>query len=332
MESSETEMTEEMERYIEYNQLYKKLFRHPVLVQSLMRVFFREFAQILDLTTLERSRTGLNPKQQEPYNDIFWHVCRKTDGGLMVLMLEFHSYCDLEMLMRLSFSSGLYWRNLLLAKKVKDIRELPPFYPIVIYTGDKPWDEPVALDTWDDSACTEINLPRAKFTFSLLDFARLSEPYAGSQPEPVVQIVKLEQCRTRWEILETMRETARLLKDPQYTELLKSIRSWVHYLLAERYRSKGAIPPVLSTVTEFSMLPDAILLWEQEMIQKGRHIGVQRGIQRTLEYRFGAEARGIFFLLNLVNTLEELKKLLLTALEAPSLEAFQDELHLVLKD
>lgn len=67
--------------------------------------------------------------------------------------------------------------------------------------------------------------------------------------------------------------------------------------------------------------------WKRDYILEGRQEGLQVSIQSILEYRFGAEAQEMHSRLAKVPSVEELEELLPAALEAPSLEAFQEKLN-----
>lgn len=78
---------------------------------------------------------------------------------------------------------------------------------------------------------------------------------------------------------------------------------------------------------DLALLAGSFVKWDLELCEEGRRAGVWQSTHAILEHRFGTLPAALASALDQVASAPELEELLIFALEAPSLETFQDKLN-----
>lgn len=215
--------------------LYRRLFNHREVVQSLVENFGHPFLKNADFSTLaELPADGTNC-------DVLWSV-QIVNGPRAVLMLELADSYDWEMAMRLSCKRALYLLNLVEAKAEEEDLSLPLVFSFVIYTGTRPWGEteetdnagrpdasekpdPLGLEQYFAGYYKGIDDVEPGFTkFTLLDMHGISEEELSRVTGPIYHILKLERAQHPEEFRQALEAAARDLEAPKYANLRTTLR------------------------------------------------------------------------------------------------------------
>ena len=124
------------------DEIYKKLFAFPRMVEDLMRGFAaREWAAAIDFSTLRKLPAEyVSDEMRKRIGDTVWAV-RLRDGGYVLTMLEFQSRNDPMMALRILVYTGLLYQEVVRndAPVLDAGRQLPAVLPVVLYNGTTPW-------------------------------------------------------------------------------------------------------------------------------------------------------------------------------------------------
>ena len=124
------------------DEIYKKLFAFPRMVEDLMRGFAaREWAAAIDFSTLRKLPAEyVSDEMRRRIGDAVWAV-QLRDGGHVLAMLEFQSRNDPMMALRILVYTGLLYQEVVRndAPVLDSGRRLPAVLPVVLYNGTTPW-------------------------------------------------------------------------------------------------------------------------------------------------------------------------------------------------
>ena len=130
------------------------LLQHKENVQGLIEITAEHMVHLIDFSKLEQQkRNFMSDRLQEQESDLLFSVPFKngseTDELIIYILIEHQSTVDKSMGYRLLFYMMNIWedqRRIWIEDKVpKSEWRLRPVLPIVLYTGDQPWQVPLTL-------------------------------------------------------------------------------------------------------------------------------------------------------------------------------------------
>ncbi|NBC33040.1 MAG: DUF4351 domain-containing protein [Alphaproteobacteria bacterium] len=179
------------------DQIYHRLFSHPLMVEQLVRDFVPEaMAADLDFQGMERinskafSRAGVRRE-----GDVIWRIPTGYGTDIyLYLMLEFQSQSDNWMAVRTLVYQGLLWQQIIAEKRLKPGELLPPLLLLVLYNGGPRWSaetDIAALIALPKGSPLAYWQPQARY--HLLDMGGATGDDAARKDGLAALLVRLEQ-------------------------------------------------------------------------------------------------------------------------------------------
>jgi len=216
----------------------------------------------------------------------------------LYFLLEFQSYVDKLMALRLYIYTAMLYNELLSSDRIKE--EIPIIIPIVFYIGDKTWTGSTNLTDLMDQEVLKIvknYVPELKYMlidknrYTILDLKKMQDSISG--------ILYLEKM-TGEDVEKHLKEFGRLflkgLKRENRTVLLEYIKYLVEYKFEKKINTekldvkevKSMLADVFDKVAEKATqrgmkrgLQQGKRLGKQEGIQEGIQEGMQKGMQKV---------------------------------------------------
>ena len=121
---------------------YQHLFSHPRMVHDLLRGFLpEEWIGWLDPGTLDRRDSGSPPDR--PESSLVWRLRWQGGSDWVYLLLKAQAAPDPFTALRLELDRGLLYRALLRRRRGVAALRLPAVLPVVLYSGEPPWNAPL---------------------------------------------------------------------------------------------------------------------------------------------------------------------------------------------
>ena len=282
-----------------YDAAMKTLFDNPRSVEDLACGFLRvDLGGELDFRTLEQAPSQfVDSDLQQSRADMVWRIrLRMEDSEVdVLLLLEFQSRVDREMVLRInSYTSELY-RKLIRG----GAKTMPAMLPIVVYDGEPPWS--AALGTEEIVPTVRADMPdfQLRQYYFLVDVHRLK---VEDLPEDNVFSFRVRVARGAWP---EIRADLRRWKDDPAFAADRGLRKAVAALVAREFnRSERAPPdmePELERFVERGDLGAMEALFDTvfaDGMKRGLADGMERGLadgmerQRTMLVRQAARKFG----------------------------------------
>mgnify|MGYP006304062115 FL=1 len=163
-----------------YDKTYRSLFSYPQMVEELIRDFVQEsWVSELDFSTLQKVNTRYVSQYLDiRASDVVYRVKAGDQEVFLYLLLEFQSYIDFYMALKVQTYRDLLYQDLIKQKLIKG--KLPYVHCMVLYNGDARWTAPRNI-----SDLIEVPFPGVKenldqFSYTLiavnaLDMQELSQ-------------------------------------------------------------------------------------------------------------------------------------------------------------
>jgi hypothetical protein len=274
----------------QHDSSYKLLFSRPCMVEDLLRGFVRaRWIDELDFSTLEKlSGNGTTDDLRDRENDVIWRVrWARKDAWLYVYMLiEFQSYSDPFMPIRLLTYVGLLYQDLLRRGHLSPTGKLPPVLPLVLYNGARRWTAPLNVADLIEAVPDELRQYCPQLSYFLLDAGTVPENELPSLKNLVATMVRLERSDPE-KMREEIRELRHQLSGPDHFGLRQDFVLWIKRVLL-RGRLPEAIISELNDLQEIeSMLAERLIEWTEGFKQEGYRAGEAAVVCRQLARRFG---------------------------------------------
>jgi predicted transposase/invertase (TIGR01784 family) len=123
---------------------YSVLFSNKVIFRQLLETFVKEpWVSDIDFNEIEKlNKSFISEEHRKRESDLIYKVKLKDKTAYIVVLIEFQSTMQRFMAVRvLHYMMSLY----LDLMQQKDLKLLPPIFPIVLYNGDDKWTAPVEL-------------------------------------------------------------------------------------------------------------------------------------------------------------------------------------------
>ncbi|NBC31121.1 MAG: transposase, partial [Alphaproteobacteria bacterium] len=285
------------------DQIYHRLFSHPVMVEQLIRDFLDDaMAAGLDFEGMEQVTAkayGLSGVRRE--GDIIWRLPTAYGTDIyLYLLLEFQSQSDPWMSVRTLVYQGLLWQQIIAEKKLRSGDRLPPVLLAVLYNGAPRWSAETSLDQL-------IGLPEGsplwrwqpQARYHLLDMGAVPGEDLAQKRTLAALLVKLEQRQEPETLVPLIDDVIGWFRaHPDYDGLKRLFTE----LVSDAIDGTGvplAIPDDLREMR--TMLATLGKTWREEWTAKGKAEGKAEGkheaqvhiLLRQLERRFGPVPEGI---------------------------------------
>lgn len=229
---------------------YKLLFSHRRMVEDLLRGFLPNgTAMGFDFDTLEplpASHVGRGLERRE--GDMIWRLRARAAPGegwvFVLVLLEFQSWVDWRMALRVLTYTGLAWEGLVRRDKTRrsgpspmETPPLPPVAPFVIYNGASPWTASLDVSELVARAAPALARLQPRNRYVLLDVRRARIDHVPEGNAVSLQVA-LERAMPE-ETPEILRRVGTALSDPEHAGLRAAFAEWAWRSWSEDY---GLLP------------------------------------------------------------------------------------------
>lgn len=277
-----------------HDERYRTVFAFPRMVEDLLRGFVaREWAGALDFSTLRKMPAEyVSDERLVRRGDTVWEVCLDERRAVLVVV-EFQSSEDPRMALRLLAYTALLYQELARndAPGLDEAGRLPAVLPVVLYTGEARWTAAHEVGALVQPVPAVLAAYRPAQRHFVLDARHVG---VEDLPEPnlVTAVVRLEQTRAPWDLVEVARRLRRWLRRPDDDGLRRVLGSWVREV-AESFAPRGEALGAELTLEELEMtVVERAREWSRQLIREGREQGLAHEralLRRMAALRFGAD-------------------------------------------
>ncbi len=275
---------------MDHDAAWKRLFGLPILIENLLKGFVNSVAERLDFSTLRQlPANSVDADSRQRHGDAAWRVdFADGSGRSLLLLVEFQSRVDASMAERMHGYAAAA-RERLRRQKALDADGKVRVLPVVLYSGDRPWN---ALDGVAEVSVTAGGEPLLPLTgaYLLLDANRRAREDLPAD-NLVAAVFELNAAETPAELSDRMRPLLeRLDGEPR-----RAVLDWLR-LLAPRLFPRADAAAVESLERELAAietedgkmmaLAKRVREWEAEWHRQGFEKGLRQGLER-------GEKRGI---------------------------------------
>ncbi len=124
------------------DKLFKKVFEFPDVIQELVNEQLpKQMVKHIDFSTLQiQKNTFINKQFRAKETDLLYSVKYKDETIFIYLLVEMQTTVDNDIVLRLMGYLQCFFD---LFRKQHSDEALPLIYPLIIYSGEKPWDAPL---------------------------------------------------------------------------------------------------------------------------------------------------------------------------------------------
>ena len=268
-----------------HDAIYKKLFSHPEMVASLLRDFVPEpFGSELDSSTLVRlSGEFVGKGFTRGAGDSIWKLrWREKSWCYVALLLEFQSSPDPRMPIRLMVYTGQLLLRLMDEDKTLRPGHLPAVLPIVLYTGEGPWNvHRSTLDTFAPEARAQCLAYLPDLRYILVDERRLDATREEIRDGLMALVARFVQARTDEDVPGVLADMERVLDGVGNPELSRVFIELVRYA----FLSSGVPGNWSEQVNTFGEVRTMFNMeqWKENWLAQGMERGLAQGMERGME-------------------------------------------------
>ena len=284
---------------MDHDAAWKRLFGLPVLIEHLLRGFASPVAKRLDFGTLRQlPADSVDADARQLYGDAAWRVDFDDGSGRsLVLLLEFQSTVDPSMFARMRDYANAARERLSRQRELDADGEIR-LLPVVVYSGDRPWNAPGGTGDVGVTSEGEAWLP-LRGAYLLLDANRRAREDL-SRDNLVASVFELNAAATPSGMAGRMRAMPRGLDG----NALRALLDWMRAVFPKKFPQSDAAAVVESLEREFPevakekgtmmALAKRALEWEEEYGRQGFEKGIEQGLaaQRELLRRQAARKFG----------------------------------------
>ena len=266
---------------IPHDSLYKALFHDKHMVCSLLKDFVpRDFIDELDFTVIDRlPGEYITPGYGLRFEDVVWKIGWRGQTSYIALIVEFQTTQDKDMALRVQIYASLLLMELINRGEIAHGGPYPPVFPIVIYTGARPWTAAVDLDAQFPPMSESLKLYGRGDRYFLVEMSRVRAQALRMGGSLFAQVIRLERWESTEELEAVVRDLVHLLKNPEFGYLMNVFTDWVNSIVSQAFPATGNNMITLTSEEAPAMLTENIARWKAEYIQEGILIGRQEGLQ-----------------------------------------------------
>ena len=302
---------------------YKYLFSNPTLVRYLITTFVKEdWVKDIDFTRMEKlDKEFIDEEYDRRESDIIYKVSFQGKEAYIFLLIEFQSYVDRFMALRVLHYICKFYLDLLELHKYKT---LPPVFPVVLYNGNERWSAPAEIeDLIENVKGLEGYVPKFKY-------CKIAEnEYSKQELEKVKNLISalfyIENSSAE-EIQKALGQIVDIIASEKDKSAVKRFIIWFKNL-AERKQLKGehgedyTFYNPLEVKNMLSATLDKIRIKEREEgREKGRKEEVIGLLKIYLMARFNEAPEEIMEQLRVREDIQELENLASKIYQCQSLE------------
>ena len=280
-----------------HDEIYKKLFAFPRMVEDLLRGFVAgPRVDDIDFSTLQKlSAEYVSDDLLKRHGDAVWRVRLRGRWVYLVVLLEFQSRDEPRMALRILTYTGLLYEELVRNRAVAAGEPLPAVLPVVLYNGARPWRSAREMGALIAAVGPELAPYQPAQRYHVVDERHLGEDDlpSGNLMTSVVQLERIGAAADLARVVEALQAE---LSDLRETGLHQVFLDWVRQLAERLAPSGGDVPPV-RTLEELKMtLVERVAEWPKQWLREGVKQGIEQGLaqqrallRRQAALRFGAE-------------------------------------------
>jgi hypothetical protein len=269
---------------------YKQLFAHPEMVRDLLQAFLPyAWTGQLEVAAFERINASyVGGAGAQRHDDMVWRLRVGGEIVYVYLLLEFQSYNDRWMALRMQVYVGLLYQDLIKRHKLGRSGRLPPVLPIVLYGGRRAWTASQALSDLVLPAPEGLGWLQAEQRYLLVDHHRVpAQPPSGRNL--VAALFGLRRCRSKQAAIELLRAIGVWIKEEHNQPLRESLSGWITRCLRHKLQPKALAGREVAIMKdkEFDSWEECILDEAMHGREEGREEAVRALLLRLLSRRAG---------------------------------------------
>ncbi len=322
----------------QHDSTYKSIFGDPVMLESLLRAYIpKEFVDNIDFSSLTPlPGSYVSHKGKQFHDDLVWRIGMKNGSSCYVaLLLEFQSTQDKWMPLRILNYTSLLLLDLIDKKQLPPDGKIPPVFPIVMYNGKHPWTVPTEVAPLFGPVPEILKPYCPQQQYFLLDEGSVPDEMLNESNEPVSDVIKLERAHTPEQLKEII-DRIYHLTDPKYDNFKRIFSAWIRRVI-QRTGIIKAMPDLQDLQEIGAMLMENAPNWKYQYINQGREEGRGEGrgeglglaLRYLLEDRFGSLPESVSSFIDNSSDSVALKKCILYAPRAESLQAVIDQIKVM---
>ncbi|KQW88571.1 hypothetical protein ASC94_24490 [Massilia sp. Root418] len=285
---------------------YKQLFSHPEMMRDLLRAFMPQpWAQALELAAFERVNASyVGGAGVQRHDDMVWRLQVGGECVYVYLLLEFQSYDDRWMALRMQVYVGLLYQDLVKQGKLGRRGKLPPVLPVVLYAGGRPWRASRSVSGLALVPPEGLELLQPEQQYLLIDQNRSAVSASGRNL--VAALFGLQHSRSRQACSHLVNLLTEWLMEERNQLLRDSLSSWISRTMQHKLgrthgadRKGKAMKAEVLEDKEFDsweeclydllvnhkelLREDARKLWISKGLEEGRAEGIKSGLEEGRE-------------------------------------------------
>ena len=276
----------------------------PDMVRHLLALLPADATAGLDTRRLRRlpaEQVGRGARRRVA--DMAWAVGAPTlerPDAEALLVVEFQTAPHPRMALRMDAYVALLRQEM--AAELPAAAGLPPVLPVLVYTGDRPW-QPAGLRQLTAPAPAGLRRWQPDLEMLPVDAATLTAE--DVETNPMAALLRLQQCRRQAELPGLSDALFGGLRREGLRLVAERLSDAVMRMLVARFgddetgeRHAEELRLALHYMEEPTMLAERVTQWRQEALEEGRRQGVSEGrrqgvsheLQRLAARRFGVAA------------------------------------------
>ena len=214
--------------------------------------------------------------------DMAWAVGAPTaerPHAEALLVVEFQATPHARMALRMDAYVALLRQEM--AKKLPAAAGLPPVLPVLVYTGDRPWQPPSLRQL---TAPAPAGLRRWQPDLKMLPLDATTLTAEDAETNPMAALLRLQRCRRQAELPDLAAALFGALRRDGHLALAERLSDALMHMLAARFGGDETglghteeLRRALRHMEELRMLAETVTQWRQEALDEGRRRGMLEG-------------------------------------------------------
>ena len=260
-----------------HDRSYKDLFSHPEMIRDLLTGFVKEdFIADIDFSNIEKlGATCILEEYEKRETDLIIRLNLKGQEAYLYILIELQSTPDKYIVLRVLEYLLSFYQDIL-KQKVEFPDKLPPVFPIVLYTGKKPFNCAVSLEELIDKPYKRLMKYVPKFEYYKIAINEVQEGIYGELIELeniVAACFNLVRSEKKEKTLEAFEQLIEIAKEHR-EYLRRAIEIWLRQFFKRKGVEIGEIPLTGGR----AMIEDVIDQIYEEGKEEGKLEGKLEGI------------------------------------------------------